>query len=467
MKRTKVVCTIGPASASATKLKAMIKAGMNVARLNFSHGTHKNHTELMRLIRDASVKQKEPVAILGDLQGPKIRLGELPEKGILLKKGEEIFISTAVKSYKAGGALPVTYSGLHKDLVVGDRFLIDDGLIDLKVTSVKGKVISAKVKNGGKVSSHKGMNFPDSKLSLSSLTKKDFIDAEFAVKKGVDWLAISFVTSATDVKKLRKIIRNTARKNQIPPLIIAKIEKHEALNSFKEILDIVDGVMVARGDLGIEIPAEEVPIRQKEIIQACRNVGKPVVIATQMLDSMIRNPRPTRAEISDVANAVFDHVDGIMLSGETATGKYPIETVKIMTQVAEEAEKSVFDDVSLDDDLVGETEVVISHKLKELALNGQIDAIVSSVEFTSSANRLNATRPELPILIAAPTKTEVAQMNICWGISPFLMKVGKTETFVKRVIVRLRKDKKIKKGQRLAIIFGGEGADMFSIVKVK
>ena len=467
MKRTKVVCTIGPASASATKLKAMIKAGMNVARLNFSHGTHKSHAELMRLVRAAAIERKEPVAILADMQGPKIRLGELPEEGVELKNGEEIEISTSIKVYKSGGPLPVTYSGLHKDLKDGDKFLIDDGLIELVVTGVKGKVISAKVINGGKVSSHKGMNFPDSNLSLSSLTEKDHVDVEFAVQKGVEWVAISFVTSAADIHKLREIILGAAKKGQVLPRIIVKIEKHEAIESFREILDAVDAVMVARGDLGIEIPAEQVPIRQKEIIQSCRDAGKPVVVATQMFDSMIRNPRPTRAEVSDVANAVFDHTDGIMLSGESATGKYPVETVKMMAKVAEEAEISAFDDVLLDDDLIGETEATISHTLKELALGGQINAIVSSIELAPWAERLNTARPELPIHIAAPTKTEVAQMNIRWGVSPFLMKAGKAETFGKRVVTRLRKDRKIKKGQRVAIVFGGEDAEGFSIVEVK
>jgi len=312
-------------------MKAMMKAGMDVARLNFSHGTHQGHTKLIKALRKSAENINVPLTIIGDLQGPKIRVGDVPEDGIEFEADEKIVFSTAVDVYdEDDGLVPVTYDKMHKDVKKGHRVLIDDGLIEVEVTSVSGKEVRTKVITGGTITSHKGMNFPDSTLSLSSLTRKDKNDVMFAVKQGVDWLALSFVTGAKDIKTLRRLIKRSTKKDQEAPRIIVKIEKREAIENFDEILEEVDAVMVARGDLGIEIPAEEVPVRQKEIIEKCRTSAKPVVVATQMLDSMIRNPRPTRAEVSDVANAVCDHADAVMLSGESAIGDYPVKAVKTM-----------------------------------------------------------------------------------------------------------------------------------------
>ncbi len=331
MKRTKMVCTVGPASASLHVLTSMMKAGMEVARLNFSHATHQDHERLIRTIRRAAKAAKKAVPIIGDLQGPKIRLGLLPEKGTVLKNGELV-------------TLPVTYSNLYKDLKKGDRVYIDDGIIETTfVRGSRGK-IELRVVDGGVVTSHKGMNFPDSTLMVSTFTTKDKEDVMFGIDQGVNWFALSFVTKESQVVALKKLIKQKTRKGKPLARVIVKIEKHEAIDRLEEIIKAADGIMIARGDLGVEIDVEEVPVRQKEIIHMCRHAGKPVVIATQMLDSMIRNPRPTRAEVSDVANAVFDCASGVMLSGESASGKYPLQAVKMMAKIIKEAEASCYDD---------------------------------------------------------------------------------------------------------------------------
>ncbi|MBI4435408.1 pyruvate kinase [Candidatus Uhrbacteria bacterium] len=342
-RRTKIVCTVGPASESPTVLEKMIRAGMDVARLNFSHATHKDHARLIRRVRSAAKKARKTIPIIGDLQGPKIRLGDLPEAGVELSAGSLVTFTTATDKYLAG-KLPVTYKSLHKDVKKGDRVLIDDGIFELVVTRIVGRNIHAMVVNGGKVTSHKGMNFPDSTLRVSAITSKDKEDALFGIEKGVQWIALSFVTGATPVRALKRLIKQHTPKGKTAARVIVKIEKHEAVDRFDEILKAADAIMIARGDLGVEIDAAEVPIRQKELIHASRHAGKPVVVATQMLDSMIRNPRPTRAEVSDVANAVFDCASAVMLSGESASGKYPVQAVKMMAQIVKEAEASCYDD---------------------------------------------------------------------------------------------------------------------------
>ncbi|MEK9157479.1 MAG: pyruvate kinase, partial [Patescibacteria group bacterium] len=339
VKRTKIVCTIGPASSTPAIIKQMIASGMNVARLNMSHGTYPAHRALIKAILSASKALGEPVTLLADLQGPKIRLGVLPEAGVVLKTGGMVEFTTATDAYRHG-LIPVTHKAMHKDVKVGHRIFIDDGLLEVKVTKVHGQTVMAKVVNGGTVTSHKGMNFPDTTLSVDPITDKDKADLAFALKAGAQWIAMSFVTRAEDMKRLRGMMSRPAK-------IIVKIEKHEALKNFNAILKEADGIMVARGDLGVETPAEDVPLRQKEIIAKCRAAGKPVVVATQMLDSMMRNPRPTRAEVSDVANAVIDHAEGVMLSGETASGKYPVAAVAMMNKICLDTEKSVYDNLQI------------------------------------------------------------------------------------------------------------------------
>lgn len=465
MKRTKIICTIGPASQSPSVLTSMIKAGMNVARLNFSHGTHENHAKLLRLVRRTSKQLKTPIAVIGDLQGPKIRLGVLPETGVSLPTGSVVVLSTASKVYKEG-VIPVTYDNLHKDVKVGNHIMIDDGLLEGEVIQVSGKNIHMKMMNGGTVTSHKGMNFPDSTLNVSSLTEKDKEDVIFGVEQGVDWMALSFVTCAEDVKHLRHLIKQASKPGQVLPRIIVKIEKHEAIENFDEILNETDAVMVARGDLGVEIPAEEVPVRQKEMIEKCREAGKPVVVATQMLDSMIRNPRPTRAEVSDVANAVFDHTDGVMLSGESASGKYPLAAVKMMDKIIKTAEASRFDDVVLPVEAPADQPSAISHAIKLLVMQKSIDGVLASQELAPWSESILRSHPEIPLFLAVPNQQLENQTSLRWSTKPFVLKEAKEQTFVKRALNELKKKRMIKKGMKLAVIMGGSHGEGFDRVVV-
>jgi len=447
MKRTKIVCTIGPASAKEEVVSSMIRSGMNVARLNFSHGTHADHAKLHKMIRAVARKAGEPVAIIGDLQGPKIRIGALPETGIDLKPGETV-------------TLPVTYAALYKDVKKGERILIDDGLIEAEYVSGMSGKVTIKVVDGGRVTSHKGMNFPDSTLRISSLTAKDREDVKFALKLGVDWIALSFVTGPKDVLALRRLI------GKAPIRIIVKIEKHEAIARFDEILAVSDAVIVARGDLGVETPAAEVPIRQKEIIEKCRKAGKPVVVATQMLDSMIRNPRPTRAEVSDVANAVCDHTDAVMLSGESASGKYPKQSVSMMAKIVQETEASSFDDVPMSEHLIESQVGDLSHALKTLAAGRHIDGAVAFASSAPWSETLMVSHPEIPLFLACPNDVVARQNNVRWGVRPFVLKTRMTKGFAAKAVAALKKKKWAKKGMRLAVVIGGEHGVGFDILDV-
>ena len=447
MNRTKIVCTIGPASDSPATLSAMIRSGMNVARLNFSHGTHAGHAKLVRTVRATAKKLGETVAILGDLQGPKIRIGVLPDAGVALKNGETV-------------TLPVTYSALYKDAKKGDRVMIDDGILEVEYVGGKAGFMTAKVVNGGTVTSHKGMNFPDTTLRVSSLTAKDKEDIIFGVQQGVDWMALSFVTSAKDVKTLRRLIAAAGTVGKPLPRIIVKIEKHEAIDNFDEILAVTDAVMVARGDLGVETPAEDVPLRQKEIVEKCRLAGKPVVVATQMLDSMIRNPRPTRAEVSDVANAVIDHADAVMLSGESASGKYPRQAVAMMAKIVAETEASKFDDVPAEEPS-GSGVGALSETLKTFVSGSLISGIVASHASAPWAEKLMVARPEVPLFLACSTEAEARQLSIRWGVRALVLKSSKG--FAEKAIAELRARKWVKKGAHLAVVTGDETGAGFDV----
>ncbi len=465
-KRTKIVCTIGPASREVPVIASLIRAGMNAARLNFSHGTHKDHAELLGHVRQAAKETGEPVAVIADLQGPKIRLGALPESGVELKTGSTVVFTTKSGAFR-NGAIPVTYKNLHKDVKVGHRILIEDGLYEVKVTAVKRKEIHTKVVNGGRVMSHKGMNFPDSTLRVSSITEKDKADAIFATKHGVEWLALSFVTGPDDVKRLRRIVAPHVKGGQMPPRMIVKIEKHEAIDRFEEILAVTDGVMVARGDLGVEIPAEVVPERQKAIIELCRLAGKPVIVATQMLDSMIRNPRPTRAEVSDVANAVFDHTDAMMLSGESATGKYPLQTVSMMARIAVEAEQSPYDDIPLVRERPQALEVSVAHALKTLAMEKHLDGILAFVAFAPWAERIHMSHPEVPLFLAVPDERLARQNNMRWGVKPFVFKQTQPKMALRHALAFLKKRGWVQSGMRLAVVLGAEHGRGFDLIEAE
>jgi len=456
-KRTKIVCTIGPASSSEATLRKMIKAGMNVARLNFSHGAYAEHKKLIGRLKAVGKAAGEPVTIIGDLPGPKIRVGELPAKGIKLVKGAVVEI-------------PVTYPNLYRDVKRGDRILLEDGLMDGECAGGSKDKLKIKIHVGGTLFSHKGLNFPDSSLKIHSLTEKDRQDAIFCLREGVHYVAMSFVTDPADVYLLRRILKAAARSGQPPPMIIAKIEKHEAVKNFDKILKVVDGVMVARGDLGVEIPAEQVPLVQKEIIEKCRQAGKPVIVATQMLESMIRNPRPTRAEVSDVANAVIDHTDAVMLSGETATGKYPVESVATMAKIISETEASPFDNVTVDEtakfvkiveDAIGGAANMLSRTLKS-------DAILVATLTGSTARLVSRFRPELPIIAATASEFVRHQLNLSWAVRPVAIPRAKNiDQLISESTSRIKKEHLVKKGGRVIVLAGQPVGKRVNFVEVK
>ncbi len=338
-KKTKIVCTIGPASSSFEVLKGMIEHGMNIARFNFSHGTHESNVALLNTVREAAKAAGQEVELLLDLQGPKIRIGKLPQEGIVLSEGQLVTVHTGVLEAPEG-IIPVPYARMATEIKPGDAILLADGTMELETVEVQGTVITGKVTLGGTLLSHKGINVPGVSLVTEAITEKDDKDLQFGLQQGMDFVALSFVRSAQDVKELQDLIAKYLPQGMKTPGIVVKVEMQEALDNFDEILAATDAVMVARGDLGLETPMHLVPLRQKEMIKKCNAAQKFVITATEMMGSMQYNPRPTRAEVSDVANAVFDHTDAVMLSGETAMGKYPVRTVKMMTDIIEAVENS-------------------------------------------------------------------------------------------------------------------------------
>lgn len=454
LKRTKIVCTIGPASDSVEMLTALTEAGMNVCRLNFSHGTHENHAELMKRIRQVRELTGEPLSILQDLQGPKIRVGELPKEGIMLEAGKPIVFTSDLGDVPK--RIPVTYPNLHEDVKPGQRLLLDDGLLEVIVKSVKGKDVVCEVITGGKLTSHKGLNLPETVTKISAITDKDKEDLIFGVAQGVDLIALSFVRSADDIRQLRALIQTEEKKlaitREVPIAIIAKIEKPDAVEKMDEIIAEVDAIMVARGDLGIEMPAEKVPVIQKDLIKKCLALGKPVIVATQMLDSMIHNPRATRAEVSDIANAVIDHTDATMLSGETASGEHPLEAVKIMAATIIETEKSAYDDLSLVDTHTNIASIL--GKMKETK------AILIATFKGDAARLVSRHRPEVPMYAFTPSAEVVAQLNLSWGIHPVCIEGAKTvPELIEKGIEELKRQKLVSTGDEIVIVAGEEVGD--------
>jgi pyruvate kinase len=478
-KRTKIVCTIGPASDKPEILQKMIKSGMNVARLNFSHGSYEYHGSLIKSLRLLSHKTGEPIAILQDLQGPKVRCGVMPPEGVELVAGRKVILSTA-----PGAALPkipVDYAQLHEDVRAGDRILLDDGLMEMKVESVQGREITAKVVVGGQLKSHKGINVPTATLQVPAITEKDREDARFGVENNVDWMALSFVRSAKEVVDLRYLIKEYAARTDggsayLQPIrIIAKIEKHEAVKKIDEIIEAADGIMVARGDLGVEMPAKEVPLIQKMIIDKCRRASKPVIVATQMMDSMIRNPRPTRAEVSDVANAVIDHTDAVMLSGESASGKYPVEAVATMAEVVLETEESKFDDTEHESsyEVGGTTEKAVAGLADILSRNLKQTKLILVASISGDTGRIvSRYRPALPVYVSTDSERARHQLNLSWGVKPFLLpRCHSVEELVERSINHLKREKAVKEGDRIIVIagepVGSSGINLLEIRTIK
>lgn len=417
MRKTKIVCTIGPSSESLENIKKLILAGMNVARLNFSHGDFDEHGVRIKNIRQASEELGKSVAILLDTKGPEIRTGKLREEPIELEQDEFVTLTTE-EILGDKDRLSVTYSDLPGDVEVGSTILIDDGLIGLSVVEIQGTEIKCRIVNGGTIKSKKGVNVPGVKISLPGITEKDANDIKFGIESGVDFIAASFVRKASDVLEIRQLLeKNNAAHIQI----ISKIENQEGIDNLDEILEVSDGLMVARGDLGVEIPAEDVPLAQKRMIEKCNVAGKPVITATQMLDSMQRNPRPTRAEASDVANAIFDGTDAIMLSGETAAGKYPVESVETMSRIAEKAESALeYREIFLKQSNAQQTTVTeaISQAVANSALELNAKAIITSTETGYTARMVSKYRPKAPIIAVTTEDQTMRRLALNWGVTP-------------------------------------------------
>ena len=445
-KKTKIICTLGPASESVKTITEMVKAGMNVARLNFSHGDHENHRLLIDNIRRVSSKLGIPLAIIQDLHGPKIRVSDLKEP-INVKVGDKVVIG---KDFKLD-------TEVARSLKPKQRILIEDGLIELEVVRVSGRHVVCVVLSSGKIQNHKGVNLPRTKLKIPILTARDVDDLKFGLKNNVDYVALSFVRAARDVVNLRKLIAKFNPKNFALPKIIAKIEKPEAVKNFNAILREADAVMVARGDLGVEMPESQVPIIQKDIIQKCLRAAKPVIVATQMLDSMIRNPRPTRAEVSDVANAVIDQADCVMLSGESAFGKYPIRAVSEMNKIIEVTEKSHF--LPKHQRPVGKyiaKAEALAEGVYDLAQRTRARVIVGATESGFTAREIAHERPYgTNLVMLTPNSKAQRQMSMIWGVESFLMpKVKTLEQLIKSMLSLVKQKKFAKKGDRVVIVTG-------------
>ncbi len=460
-KHTKIVATIGPSCDQPEMLLAMIKAGMNVARLNFSHGTHESHAELVKKIREVEKVSGEPIAIIQDLRGTKIRIGVLPETGVLIKPADMVIFNTAKVEYD-GKEIPLDFPGLEKYLKAGERMLIDDGKAEVRIDRVQDTRIFAEVVEGEKLTSNKGLNFPDSTLSdIRAMSEKDKEDLRLGVKLGVDFVAISFVSRAQDILDIRFLIKKYEEemkiKNDLPILIIAKIERREAVENLEAILEAADGIMVARGDLGLEVPAAEVPLVQKKMIDLCNTAAKPVIVATQMLDSMQKNRRPTRAEVSDVANAVIDHADALMLSNETASGLHPDLVISTMADIIMTTEKSVYDDTNLP--VMRKTSARVDLAITELSrtLAEQVHAkMILAASISGETGRLiSHVRPTLPILVATNAVRVQHQLNLSWGVRPFILPpCHSIEELVERSVDYIKTHKLAKKEDLMIVVTG-------------
>jgi len=413
--RTKIVATIGPASNTASKMKALIKSGANVFRLNFSHGSHEEHLKRVELIRELNKNLSVPVAILMDLQGPKIRIGDVENGAISLKLGQK-FIITSNPMLGTCEKVSTTYQMLPQDVNKGDIILIDDGNLELRVIDMKDNDVCCQVLHGGTLKSRKGINLPDTRVSIPSLTEKDLEDLDFCLNLNVDWVALSFVRNVNDILELREIINKTEKLTKI----VAKIEKPEAVDCIDAIIEASDALMVARGDLGVEIPMEKVPLLQKAIVKKCNEAGKPVIVATQMLESMVQNPRPTRAEASDVANAIIDGADAIMLSAETAAGAYPPLAVRSMARIIRTVEKETPWIFNKHHDIIDSTETFLSDRVLATAcmLSDETNAkVITGMTLTGfTAFGISKHRPAASIYIFTGNRQLLTQLALVWGV---------------------------------------------------
>lgn len=454
-RRAKIVATLGPASQDRATIEKLIAAGMNVARLNFSHGTYAEYTELIQIIRSVAKEAGRALCVMQDLQGPKIRVGDLPSGSVTLKAGETVTLSVA--GQPADGSIPVDFPELPQVLQPGGRILLDDGTLELQAMKIHKQTVEATVVVGGLLKSNKGINLPGTKIGISGFTEKDKADLAKGLELGVDMVAISFVRSADDVRRVRQAISAHASERLHTP-IIAKLERPEALRNLTEIIEEADGVMVARGDLGVEMSPEAVPIAQKQIIDSANRLGKLVITATQMLESMISNPRPTRAEASDVANAIFDGTDAVMLSGETAVGNYPVETVKMMDAIVREAEEYTkrwghwqgSESSAQRDDATS-----ITRAARELAHDVNVAAITLFTQSGRTARLMSKASPRVPIYGLTPEIDTYNRMAMYWGVTPLMVELSNSvDAMLANLEAAALSSTSIKPGQQVVVISG-------------
>jgi pyruvate kinase len=445
--KTKIVATIGPSSSKPAMIRKLVRQGMDVARLNFSHGAHDQHQRVINTLRSPGISSR--VAVLLDLSGPKIRIGTIKEPR-LVKKGSTITLTT--RKVEGETLFPISYKKLPREISPGDPILLNDGAVRLKTLSIDGPDIHCKVLNKGVISSHKGINLPKTVLSVPSLTKKDRADLAFGLKNNVDFIALSFVRSADDILKLKRLIARAGK--EVP--VIAKIEKREAIENLEAIIDAADGAMVARGDLGVEINFEQVPLMQKNIIALCNRLGKPVITATQMFESMIENPRPTRAEVTDVANAINEGTDAVMLSAETAVGRYPARAVKTMNDIALFTEQNMVKDVPFEKrNLSNEVADGVCHAVSILEHDLNIKAIVTCTISGATARMVARYRPMAPILAPTPNESAARRLHLTWGVIPVkVKKYYSVKEMQQHTLSIIREKGLLKKGERIIIVAG-------------
>jgi len=455
-KCAKVVCTLGPATHDASIIAQLIEHGMDVARLNFSHGTHADHQRLIDEVREASRRTGRPIALLQDLSGPKLRLGEVPSTAATLAAGSDVSIGSGT-GIAGLPHLPCVYEALARDVSAGNALLLDDGKVRLRVKEVRGDDVVCSVEHGGVIRSRVGMHLPGVHVSAPSLSKKDIDDLAFGLAAGVDLVALSFVRSAEDLHDLRRRVQQASGGRFVA--LVAKVEKVEAIHALDAIVDASDAVMVARGDLGVEMPPEEVPMLQKRIVRACNRAGKPVIVATQMLESMTASPRPTRAEASDVANAVLDGADAVMLSGETSIGKFPIETVKAMDAIIRSAERGRSDRLepwSVESGEGGRDAEAMARAACMLAREMQPAAIVAVTGGGRTALRLAKWRPVSAIIACTPNEGTVRQLSLAWGVRGLLIEreVGVGHPMAQEVCAALVERRMVQRGDLVLLLEG-------------
>ena len=457
MRKTKIVCTIGPASGDVETLKELMKAGMNVARINFSHGSYPEQEKYINAVKQARKELGLPVALLLDMQGPEIRTGKLKESPVYLVTGDKfVLVNEDIEGDQTKTS--VSYKQLYQDVKLGTKILIDDGSIELEVEKIENKDIHCIVTHGAKLGSRKTINVPGIKLNLPSLKEKDIQDLKDAVKADFDFVAASFVRRKQDILDVRKVLNeNGGEKIKV----IAKIENQEGIDNEKEILGVSDGIMVARGDMGVEVPLEMVPIVQKRFIKSCYREGKIVITATQMLESMTENPRPTRAEVSDVANAIYDGTDAIMLSGESAQGKYPEEAVLTMNKIAHKIEgnldyASILRRAIRTADNSNSSEAICM-SVAEIAANFNVSAIIAFTETGATAKRMSRYRPHCPIIAPTPSDDTVKKLALNWGVKPVLCKSMKSREGLMDLAMVIAKENGISAGEQVIVTGGTPG----------